>query len=140
MIRASCRIGALLLAALVLIPTAGRACGVSPAPPSIPVQQGQAYDLAVRSDPAPLRTGEPFTLHVTVCPKSGAAAVETITADATMPDHRHGMNYRPRITREGANRFRADGFLLHMPGRWQFAVELRSGASRELITWDITLP
>lgn len=140
MIRAACRIRALLLMALVVIPTAGHACGVTPAHPSMLVQRGQSYDLAVRSNPAPLRAGEPFTLHVTVCPRPGATAAATITADATMPDHRHGMNYRPRITREGANLFRADGFLLHMPGRWQFAIEIRSGAVRELITWDITLP
>ena len=37
-----------------------------------------------------------------------------------MPDHRHGMNYTPAIRALGSGRFRAEGLLLHMPGRWEF--------------------
>jgi hypothetical protein len=52
--------------------------------------------------------------------------------DATMPEHRHGMNYRPRIVALGDGRFRAEGMMFHMSGRWQLEFEVQSakGSSR----------
>jgi hypothetical protein len=41
-----------------------------------------------------------------------------------MPEHRHGMNYKPGIRPVGAGRFRAEGLMFHMPGRWEFVFDL----------------
>jgi len=37
-----------------------------------------------------------------------------------MPEHRHGMNYRPEVKPLAPGRWRAEGLLFHMPGKWEF--------------------
>ncbi len=39
------------------------------------------------------------------------------------------MNYKPSISRVGnePGRFRADGLMFHMPGRWELAFDLGGG-------------
>jgi hypothetical protein len=46
--------------------------------------------------------------------------------DATMPEHRHGMNYRAGIKSLGEGRWRAEGLLLHMPGRWELRFDVQA--------------
>lgn len=62
--------------------------------------------------------GEAFVVEVALCPAARLAA-----ASATMPEHRHGMNYRPSIQAAGEGRFRTEGWVFHMPGRWEFSFE-----------------
>lgn len=77
-----------------------------------------------------LGTGRHFSVEVALCPDAAGAFPELLKVDATMPEHRHGMNYRPTLAATGPGRYRADGLLLHMPGRWEFAFELRAPGSR----------
>ncbi|NJN40058.1 MAG: hypothetical protein HC807_03220 [Gammaproteobacteria bacterium] len=49
------------------------------------------------------------------------------------------MNYRPTVVAEGEGRFRAEGLLFHMPGRWQFVFDLDLPGAREQITQDLVL-
>ncbi len=85
--------------------------------------EGTRHVVLFRSVPAPTPLNASFALDVTVCARDGAA-VATPRVDAWMPAHRHGMNYRPSLTGTSAGRFRADGLLLHMPGRWEFVFEV----------------
>ena len=85
--------------------------------------EAKALALAYRTVPATIPVGAHFVLEVLVCPKSGVAMPAAIKADATMPEHRHGMNYKPSIAAMGGGRFRSEGWLFHMPGRWEFAFE-----------------
>jgi cytochrome c peroxidase len=55
---------------------------------------------------------------VAACAKAGPAP-KTLKVDAHMPAHRHGMNYAPKVTALGPGRWRAEGLLFHMPGRWE---------------------
>jgi len=74
-----------------------------------------------------------FALEVAACAKPGHPAPERLKVDAHMPEHRHGMNYAPAVQALGPGRWRAEGLLLHMPGRWEFVFELRAaGASDRL--------
>ena len=92
--------------------------------------------MAFRSDPARIEVGEPFALVLNVCTKSGAPA-ELLAVDAQMPDHRHFMNYRASIKSNGDGRFRAEGMLFHMPGRWEITFDVRAGEESERLTHDI---
>ena len=96
--------------------------------------------LSVRPEPASPRVGEPFSLHIALCPAAGGRTVDSLLVDATMPEHRHGMNYRPQVHRVDARHFRADGLLLHMPGRWELVLETRGAAGGERLTQEIRLP
>ena len=51
--------------------------------------------------------------------------VDGALVDADMPEHRHGMNYRARVQALGGGRYRADGLMFHMPGRWRFVFDLQ---------------
>lgn len=68
--------------------------------------------------PARVPLGEPFVVEIAVCP-----AVPLARADAHMPEHRHGMNYKPSVAPAGEGRFRSEGWVFHMPGLWEFTFE-----------------
>lgn len=85
--------------------------------------ESKSLALAYRSVPAKISVGAHFALEILVCPKAGAALPAAIRADATMPEHRHGMNYKPSIAAQGGGRFRSEGWMFHMPGRWEFVFE-----------------
>jgi hypothetical protein len=83
--------------------------------------------------------GEHFVVDVAVCPKAGGAPPSALRVDATMPDHRHGMNYRPSIAGLGSGRYRAEGLMFHMPGRWVMEFDITAGAATERATAEIVL-
>jgi len=87
--------------------------------------------IVYRFAPAELKTDRHFSLLIETCPLSAAAE---LLVEATMPAHRHGMNYKPTVTREGPGRWRADGLLLHMPGEWQFRFDIREDGRTERLT------
>ena len=94
--------------------------------------KSQTYTVLYRT--APLRVGEHFAVEFAVCP-----APESVRVDAWMPDHRHGMNYKPSIVALGAGRYRADGLLFHMGGRWELVFEVRSGGKSERLAHSVRL-
>ncbi|MCL4747291.1 MAG: amidohydrolase family protein, partial [Burkholderiaceae bacterium] len=95
--------------------------------------------LGYRMHPLPLQVGKPFALEAAACARDPSAVVVAVALDAVMPEHRHSMNYAPRITATGENRFTADGLVLHMPGRWQLVFDLRVGSRSERLTHDTML-
>lgn len=133
-------ITAALMAVVTPGTAGGLACDARTLGRSAVVLASAGYTLAYRADPHPIRTGQPLALDVVVCPGPGRPAPERLAVDATMPEHRHGMNYAPTVTSRGPGRFRAEGLLLHMPGRWQFAFEVRAGGNTTLLTGDVVLP
>lgn len=76
---------------------------------------------------AALAAGKKLSLLVTVC---GQQEDARLTFDATMPKHRHGMNYRPETTLlESSNEqqiYAIDNVLMHMPGDWVWQIGLRA--------------
>ena len=100
--------------------------------------------LSWRAVPEPVATGRHFSVDVALCADARGAMPTLLRVDATMPDHRHGMNYRPTLAATGPGRYRAEGLLLHMPGRWEFAFELHApGAANDVaparLTQSLTL-
>jgi hypothetical protein len=110
-------------AAIAAAPVAFAAC--PPTATDGTLLQAGPVQLAWRAEPVKISTGQPFSLQLQLCP---ASAVPT-RVDATMPEHRHGMNYKPSLQDLGGGRWRVDGLLWHMAGRWElrFDVQLESG-------------
>ena len=91
------------------------------------------WQLVYRLQPDPVPVGRHFTIDIALCGADGSAAPAELRVDATMPEHRHGMNYQPRVQRLAPGRYRAEGLLFHMPGRWELVFELHgSGAPLRL--------
>lgn len=95
--------------------------------------------LAYRVRPVPVAVGQPFSIDIAACARDAAGAVASIALDAVMPEHRHGMNYAPRISATEGGRATVDGVVLHMPGRWQLVFDVRVGSRTERLTHDTTL-
>lgn len=89
-----------------------------------PDAASSGWQIAFAPVPAPLPAGRHFALDIVVCPPPGAALPATLRVDADMPAHRHGMNYRASVTALGGGRFRADGLMFHMAGRWRLMFDL----------------
>ena len=83
------------------------------------------YVLTFKAGELPV--AQHFALEVAACAKPGHPAPQSLKVDAHMPAHRHGMNYAPTIKALAPGRWRADGLMLHMPGRWEVVFEVRAG-------------
>lgn len=98
------------------------------------VQQG-AVQLAWKTEPSTLANGQPFKLFVRLCPSDA----QLLRVDATMPEHRHGMNYKPTVHALGAGRWRVEGMLWHMAGRWELRWDVRTGARNDVLRTSVVL-
>jgi YtkA-like len=94
--------------------------------------KSSTYTVLYRT--APLKVGEHFAVDFAVCP-----APEAVRVDAWMPEHRHGMNYRPEVRAQGGGRYRAEGLMLHMAGRWELVFEVRSAGRTERLAQSLRL-
>ena len=97
------------------------------------------YALAYRTLPAKVEAGKHFAVEFAVCGEKGTALPEGVKVDAHMPDHRHGMNYKTSVTTQPGGRYRAEGLMFHMAGRWEFIFELRSAGRTDRLTQSIVL-
>lgn len=118
----------LLLCALLA--PAAQACEL----PGGPAQEVKSARTTILYRTAPLRVGEHFAMEFAVCP-----APQAVKLDAWMPEHRHGMNYKPTIEALGGGRYRAEGFMFHMAGRWEFLFEVRNGGMTERLAHSVRL-
>ena len=101
-------------------------CGVAAGcelPPGVRLQT-ERIEISYRTNPANIEVGKPFVVELAACPKKGAGISERVRLDAHMPEHRHGMNYRVKVIPLAYGRYRSEGWLFHMPGRWEFVFEL----------------
>lgn len=102
---------------------------------------GGTFVVRYTPSPDPIPLNEPFDLTLEVERKADGAAAEgvTVSVDARMPAHNHGMNTTPQVTEQGGGTYLVDGMLFHMPGHWELYVEVEEGGSTERATFDVML-
>ena len=104
---------------------------------------GSRVDVVYRVMPEPITVGKHFSIVMLVCPHAGVTAPASVVLDATMPEHRHGMNYKPRVTFEYGGRqgyrYRAEGMMFHMGGIWELKIEVRAGGGTDRLTRRIAV-
>lgn len=125
----SCR-GITASALLLASAAAQAACGDSLPAAHRLVAEADGLQVAFAPRPAPLPLGRHFALDIVVCAPAGQPLPATLAVDADMPAHRHGMNYRASVTALGDGRFRAEGLLFHMAGRWRLLFDLPVAAGQ----------
>lgn len=126
----------LAIAMLAVLPGAARACADLAGAMKV---ESDRYLLVYRTNPGKLPVGQHFTMDLAVCAKGGQPAPELVRVDAHMPEHRHGMNYRTTVKPGEGGRYLAEGFMFHMPGRWEFIFEVRGGGKTDRVTRSVTL-
>ncbi len=107
------------LIALAAFAGTAQACEL---PPGVRVESAQV-SISYWTNPAKIAVGQPFVLEIAACAKIGAAFSGRVKLDAHMPEHKHGMNYQPSLKPLGGGRYRSEGWLFHMPGRWEFVFD-----------------
>jgi hypothetical protein len=113
----------------------GAALPVAACPLPAPVLQQGSVQAAWQVDAAPIALGRHFAITVQLCPASAVL----VRVDATMPEHRHGMNYRPSVKRLGDGRWRVEGLMFHMPGRWQLRLDVQADGATAALVETISL-
>ena len=97
------------------------------------------YIVAWRTQPGKIAVGRNFTMDLVVCPKGGNPPADSVQVDAQMPEHGHGMNYKAAVKPAGGGRFRAEGMMFHMPGRWELAFDVKGGGKTDKLTHSLVL-
>ena len=98
-----------------------------------------AYLVAFRTLPAAIEVGRHFIVELIVYPKAGPGAADLVRVDAFMPEHGHGMNYKAAVIPLGAGRYRAEGLMFHMPGRWDFVFDVRAAGKIERLNCSVVV-
>jgi hypothetical protein len=124
------------LAALLLAGPAATLADCPAAPAGAQTLRDGDLSAAWWPEPATITVGQPFVLQLQLCP----AQAVLLRVDATMPEHRHGMNYKPSLKALGGGRWRAEGLLWHMAGRWELRLDVRAGGAERRLLHSITLP
>ena len=128
-----------VLAAALLLPAVTAAQDCSPVLPGGTQLESARYSLGHRTVPGKPLVGKHFSLELAICPQPGTAAPESVRVDAHMPEHRHGMNYKAQVVAGSGGRYKADGLMFHMPGRWEFIFDVRSGGRTDRLTQSFVL-
>ena len=125
------------LVAALLVGAAAEAC--EPPGGFIPRARVESAGVAVifRTVPATIEIGQHFSVEAVVCTEDAVPVLTRVDAD--MPEHRHGMNYRPTLAAKGRGRYVAEGLLFHMPGRWQLFFDVEHAGRRTRLTTDVLL-
>jgi hypothetical protein len=101
--------------------------------------ESERYVVVYRTLPPQLAVGEHFAIDARVCAKGQGAPPTGLRVDATMPEHRHGMNYRATVAAKGGGRYVAEGLLFHMPGRWQLLFDVEARGTSERLASELVL-
>lgn len=139
----------LLLASVILATGALAGCHAQagPKPPREPAafaaeqtSAGGTFRVAYRTDgPVPVGRLHAWTLHVARAdgtPVTDAA----LAVDGDMPEHRHGLPTRPRITRNlGAGDYLLEGVKFQMGGWWVLDVDVAADGRTERVRFNLQL-
>ncbi len=114
-------------------------CPAIPAAHELVVEGAEV--TALLSLPTNIEVSQPFSVTLTLCGPNAAGA--EINIDAAMPAHGHGMNYLPELTliekdTTGA-RYEAAGLVFHMPGNWQWSIDVQNDSQTEQLQVDYLL-
>ena len=110
--------------------------------PGTGVQMSGAADapwtiqIRLGPDGAPLNT--PFDADIIICTPSEQYPAR-VAVDATMPAHKHGMNYKPAMAKIDSGQYEVRNLLFHMPGVWRFEITAYENDKPHRCTHDMSV-
>jgi sugar lactone lactonase YvrE len=110
-------------------------------PPSVCSNDGTFRVTFVGEPPFRAPVNELFGFEIGIAEGCGAGArplgEATVTVDAVMPQHRHGMNTQARVRGRGDGRYVVEGVRLHMSGHWEIHFDVARGGVIERAQIDV---
>ncbi|MDZ4773383.1 MAG: NHL repeat-containing protein [Planctomycetota bacterium] len=101
-----------------------------------------SWRIAWKSREVPIVRGETFTIDAWVFrpgfPDAPAQGVD-LRLDAYMPEHLHGMNRIPTVSKREDGGFTIEGVMLHMSGFWELDFDVTASGITERATTRIDL-
>lgn len=128
-----------LLLLLGALPAVADVCGAPSNWRTLAPEGDGAFKAALSVGSQTPKVGAPFDVELKVC-SPGGRAIDRLAVDATMPAHKHGMNYQPQLSKAADGHYKATGFLFHMPGVWQISVSIYSDGKPSHLSVDIDVP
>ena len=124
---------------------AGAPKGATSPIPGTPVEIGgtsKSGKLAAKLRFTVPQVNEMFSVDALVSLQDGSVlpADATVTLDATMPEHRHGMMTDPETKLATPGKWRTEGMRLHMQGNWMFHVKVTSAQSTDEVELPFVQP
>jgi hypothetical protein len=105
------------------------ACGEQFNSTSRQIIESPNFTIAYEPSVWPIPVGKLFAVRVQVCSKNSSDVVSGLKIDADMPAHKHGMNYKPSVSKQSDTVFFAQGLMFHMPGQWRLQFEFETSAN-----------
>lgn len=99
---------------------------------------GAPWVIQIQPNPIEIPLNAPFNMRVTICSQSHVVPTR-LSVDATMPEHKHGMNYEPKAARIDNHQYMVKNLLFHMPGVWRLEITAYENDSPHRFTHDINL-
>jgi len=104
------------------------------------LMKGERYNVVLQTESV-LEVSKPSRLTAIVC--GDVESISEFKLDASMPDHGHGTNYTPsvsidQVSEESVN-YTVDGVVLHMPGTWQWEVDIVDKVGSESLQQEFIL-
>lgn len=101
-----------------------------------------SYLVEFRTRPSAIPMNDVFAMDVRVSRIASNEAMPAqydLSVDADMPEHLHGMNTQPKVTRNDDGTFTARGMQLHMSGYWELYFDISAGGMSERAQLGVTL-
>ncbi len=81
------------------------------------------YTVGFTPSLLPIPVGKQFDVAFEVCALNGKPLPSGVKIDADMPAHKHGMNYKAKVS-QNSKGYLAEGLMFHMRGKWRVTFEL----------------
>lgn len=122
------------------------ACTVADGWTVLTAETGDSTDTlttaSIDLSPDTIVSEQPFSFKLKLC-ATELKKPQRLTTDATMPAHKHGMNYTPTVTQtETTDRtasYQLEDFVFHMPGEWEISVSTYHNDVATHYTHTVTL-
>ena len=105
------------------------------------VGKNAKFHFSITMAPEKPKLNEMFKTNVKVTDAKSGAPIDgaQVKADATMPEHRHGMMTKPIHKELGGGKYTTEGMKLHMHGAWRLHIEAtqKDGAT-DFVEFDYT--
>lgn len=100
----------------------------------------KSFKLSYTPTPDPIPLNGFFRLRLLLQdPDNRVLDGAKLTVDATMPEHNHGMNVKPKVKALGKGLYEVQGLLFHMAGYWEIKVGIAEDGKRENVIFGVTV-